>query len=50
MKKNLGYLKQFSPELYRFYNERVFTEDNRLYNIYKIKLFLFLKWRDRWIR
>jgi asparagine synthase (glutamine-hydrolysing) len=49
MKKRLPLLKSFSPELYGFYAGRVFRENGRFYSVYRIKLFLFLKWWDKWI-
>jgi asparagine synthase (glutamine-hydrolysing) len=43
------YLKDLSPELFLFFNKRVFAKKNKLYNLYKIRLFLFGKWFDKWI-
>jgi asparagine synthase (glutamine-hydrolysing) len=47
--KALEYLKDLNPELYQFFNERVFKKENKLYGLYKIRLFLFGKWFERWI-
>jgi asparagine synthase (glutamine-hydrolysing) len=47
MKNNLDVLKD--EELLRFYVEKVFKEENKLYNLYKIRLFLYLKWHQRWV-
>ncbi len=46
----LGYLKIIDEPWYQFYSQKVLKEDNRMYNIYKIRLFLFGKWYERWIR
>ncbi|CAB3289275.1 Putative asparagine synthetase [glutamine-hydrolyzing] 2 [Methanocaldococcus lauensis] len=36
-------------DLAEFYKNEVLNKDNKLYNIYKIRLFLFVKWWERWI-
>ncbi len=36
-------------ELVRFYKYKVLKKDDKLYNIYKIRLFLFAKWWDKWV-
>ena len=41
-----GYL---SEEWYIFYRDTVFSLHNQVYNVFKIKLFLLLKWREQWI-
>ncbi len=38
-----------SPEWYTFYMQTVMTQDNSVYNVYKIKLFLLIKWYERGI-
>jgi asparagine synthase (glutamine-hydrolysing) len=43
------YLKDLSPDLYMFFNKKVFAKKNKLYNRYKIRLFLFGKWFEKWI-
>ena len=35
--------------VHKFYTEKVLKNKNKFYNIYRIKLFLFLKWYERWI-
>ncbi len=47
---SLEMLKDLSPEHYHFFRERVLKSDGRLYGLYKIRLFLFGKWMDRWIK
>ncbi len=47
--KNLDILNSIDPELHKFYTEKVLKNKNKFYNIYRIKLFLFLKWYERWI-
>lgn len=43
-------LKEIDEDIYKFYNEKVFKDkDNRIYKIYLIRLFLFIKWWERWI-
>ena len=49
LKQASEYLKDLNPELYKFFNERVFRKKNKLYGLYKIRLFLFGKWFERWI-
>jgi len=49
MLKKIEILNFISPELYTFYADKCLREENKLYNIYRIKLFLFLKWWDEWI-
>jgi len=36
-------------DLKEFYKNEVFKKDNKLYNIYKIRLFLFTKWWEKWV-
>ncbi len=38
-----------SDEWYFFYKNEVFARNNQVYSVFKIKLFLLLKWRGRWI-
>ncbi|AXI24933.1 asparagine synthase (glutamine-hydrolyzing) [Methanofervidicoccus sp. A16] len=43
-------LKEIDEYLYEFYKEKVFKYKNeRFYRIYLIRLFLFIKWWERWI-
>lgn len=39
-----------SQEWYEFYKTRVFAENNQVYNVFKIKLFLLLRWKAHWIK
>ncbi|MBW9222914.1 asparagine synthase (glutamine-hydrolyzing) [Methanothermococcus sp. SCGC AD-155-K20] len=44
-------LKEIDEYLYEFYKEKVFKYKNeKIYKIYLIRLFLFIKWWKRWIR
>jgi len=45
----LGFLKNINPELYDFFQKKVFKENNEIYNNYKIRLFLFGLWYEKWI-
>jgi asparagine synthase (glutamine-hydrolysing) len=50
LKKGLELLKDIDEELYDFYLNKVFKEkENFFYNIYKIRLFLFVKWCEKWL-
>ncbi|MBW9223468.1 asparagine synthase (glutamine-hydrolyzing) [Methanothermococcus sp. SCGC AD-155-E23] len=43
-------LKEIDEYLYRFYREKVFKhKKERMYRIYLIRLFLFIRWWERWI-
>ncbi|CAB3290091.1 Asparagine synthetase (glutamine-hydrolyzing) [Methanocaldococcus lauensis] len=43
-------LKEIDYELYRFFKEKVFkNKEQSLYRNYLIRLFLFIKWWERWI-
>jgi asparagine synthase (glutamine-hydrolysing) len=46
---SLKYLRVLSPEMCRFFCDRVLKESNRLYRTYRGRLLLFGKWMDRWI-
>jgi asparagine synthase (glutamine-hydrolysing) len=35
--------------LVKFYKTKILKKNNKLYNIYKIRLFLFVKWWKKWI-
>ncbi|MGV8168624.1 MAG: asparagine synthase (glutamine-hydrolyzing) [Candidatus Nanoarchaeia archaeon] len=50
IKKAVTDLKGIDSELYSFYMNKVFKEDNKLYNNYKIRLFLFGIWYRQWIK
>lgn len=39
-----------SEEWYHFYKHTVLKENNQVFNVFKIKLFLLIKWKDRWIQ
>lgn len=49
LRSSAEFLRDLSPELYQFFIRRVLRENNPLYNRYRIRLFLFAKWMDRWI-
>lgn len=49
LKSHLDILNSIDPELYRFYKDTVMKSKNKFHNIYRIKLFLFLKWQERWL-
>jgi hypothetical protein len=34
----------------QFYKNNVFKDKNKLSNIYKIRLFLLVKWHEKWIK
>ncbi|EKD44100.1 MAG: hypothetical protein ACD_71C00238G0001 [uncultured bacterium (gcode 4)] len=34
---------------YDFYKNKVLSENNLMFNVYKIKMFLFIKWYQLWI-
>ncbi len=38
-----------SKEWYIFYKDQVFANKNQVFNVFKIKLFLLLDWREKWI-
>ncbi len=33
-----------------FYQDQVFTQNNSVFNVYKVKLFLLIKWYKQWVR
>jgi asparagine synthase (glutamine-hydrolysing) len=43
-------LKSFDPELHEMFVKKVLKGNNRVYINYKIRLFLFSLWYERWIR
>jgi len=45
-----GFLKEVNPKLNEFFRGKVFKEKNKLYTNYKIRLFLFGKWYQMWIK
>ncbi|MCW3975985.1 MAG: asparagine synthase (glutamine-hydrolyzing) [Candidatus Bathyarchaeota archaeon] len=47
---SLDLLKDLSPELYFFLKDKALKEKNKLYGRYKIRLFLFGKWMEKWIK
>ncbi len=49
LEKGLEILKGLNKNLYEFYKNIVLKENSRLYTTYKIRLFLFVKWWERWI-
>ncbi|MCA9459275.1 MAG: asparagine synthase (glutamine-hydrolyzing) [Nanoarchaeota archaeon] len=46
----LQLIEKLNKEIYDFYINKVFKEKNALYDNYKIRLFLFAKWYERWVR
>ena len=50
LKNGLCYLSMLNKELSDFYLKNVLRENNRMYNIYKIRLFIFGKWYEKWIK
>ena len=42
-------LNELDPELSKFFNEKVLKKENKLYGRYKIRLFLFGVWFEKWI-
>jgi asparagine synthase (glutamine-hydrolysing) len=49
LEKALSIVKDLNPEIARFYEDKVLKENNRLYNNYRIRLYLFLLWWKKWI-
>ncbi|MDD5197547.1 MAG: asparagine synthase (glutamine-hydrolyzing) [Candidatus Gracilibacteria bacterium] len=39
-----------SPEWYRFYTEEVLTKNNSVFNVAKVRMFLFIKWYNIYIK
>jgi asparagine synthase (glutamine-hydrolysing) len=50
LQHGLNILKSLDKNIYGFYHNKVFKENNRLYTNYKIRLFLFSLWWDAWMR
>ncbi len=48
--RTISYLSDLDRELHDFFKEKIMQEDSRMYNIYKIRLFLFGKWFGKWIK
>jgi asparagine synthase (glutamine-hydrolysing) len=42
-------LNELDPELSKFFNEKALRKNNKLYGLYKIRLFLFGVWFEKWI-
>lgn len=42
-------LRNVNPSLAKFYDEKVFKEKNKIYTQYKIRLFLFTIWWNKWL-
>lgn len=49
LEKGFKILKNLDIDLYQYYNEKVFKENNKVYNIDKIKLYLFYIWYKKWV-
>jgi asparagine synthase (glutamine-hydrolysing) len=49
LKQSADHLDEIHPELSKFFKEKVFRKDNKLYGRYKIRLFLFGVWFEKWI-
>jgi hypothetical protein len=43
------YLKDLNQELYDYYMAKVLGRDSKLSTAFKIKLFIFGKWYEKWI-
>lgn len=52
IKKKDKILKEISEDLYRFYREKVYpnAKDILYHRIYLIRLYIFIKWWEKWIR
>ena len=49
LKQNADRLNEIDPELSKFLTERVLRKENKLYGRYKIRLFIFGIWFEKWI-
>ena len=49
LKQMADRLNEIDPELSKFFNEKVLRKKNKLYGLYKIRLFLFGVWFEKWI-
>ena len=49
LKQSTDCFNKIDPELFKFFNEKVLKKQNKLYNLYKIRLFLFGIWFEKWI-
>lgn len=47
--KKLSQRRILSGKIHSFYN-RIIEKDHKIYNIYKIRLYLFILWYEKWIR
>ncbi|ADG14107.1 asparagine synthase (glutamine-hydrolyzing) [Methanocaldococcus infernus ME] len=51
IENNLKVLKEIDKELYNFFKEKVLkNKDQKIYKIYLIRLFIFIKWWERWTK
>ena len=39
-----------SSQWKEFYENQVFTQNNSVFNVYKVKLFLLIKWYEKWVQ
>lgn len=49
LKQASEYLKDLNPELFKLFKEKVFVKKGTLFNVYRIRLFIFGKWFEKWI-
>jgi asparagine synthase (glutamine-hydrolysing) len=49
LKQASEYLKELNPDLFKLLKERVFVKRNKPYDFYRIRLFIFGKWFEKWI-
>ena len=49
LKQTADRLNEIDSELFKFFNEKVLRKENKLYSLYKVRLFLFGVWFEKWI-
>ncbi len=47
---SLCLLKNLNPKIYQFYSDKLLKQSNESYDIYKVRLFIFGLWWERWIK
>ena len=50
LSRGLELLKEIDEDIYKYYQEKVFKENNKVYTQDKIRLFIFNKWYEKWVR
>lgn len=50
LSKGLKIIECIDKELFDYYNDHVFKGDSKVYSFDKIRLFLFTKWYERWVK